>query len=152
MNIFLLIFIIFILIIFLLLPTIEHFYYPNFYGRDPNSKEIPCCGNMDWYLGKEYKNTCKNNIPTAFVNTEFIEGFQLNTEMTAKDAYVGNLEYHKQLLQCQEEDESWIASYNPAVCVQNGKVVAEANCKCINPKDFKCTKCFPKIDLSKYLE
>jgi len=151
-----------ILIIILLLFIILCLYLQNqketfevypFQGRNPNG-DFKCCGNMDWYLGKDnYKKECGEKMKQNFAKNELIEGLEINTEMNAKDVYAGNYEYYKQLQQCQEESEDWIASYNPAVCQINGEeIVAEANCKCIDKDSYNCTKCFPKVDMSKYVQ
>lgn len=126
--------------------------YP-FQGRNPDGN-FSCCGNMDWYLGKEkYTKECGEKMKMNFAKNELIEGLEINSEMIAKDVYAGNYEYYKQLQQCQEESEDWIASYNPAVCqINEEEVVAEANCKCIDKDSYKCTQCFPKVDMSKYVQ
>lgn len=125
----------------------EHFEFDPYHGRKPG--EIKCCGNMDWYLGNKYPNYCGNVKPSAFVKTEIIEGFEIDTEMTAKDAYVGNQQYYSQDEKCKQENQEWKAAYTPMVCTQGNKIIAEANCQCMDKKN-QCTKCFDKIDLSKY--
>ncbi len=140
-----------ILIIIILCKTkiIESFEFRPYFGRDPN--KFNCCGNMDWYLADEYQKYCPGVTPTAFVNVENIEGFEVKTEMTAKDAYIGNLEYHIEDDKCKKMNKNWKSAYNPSICIQDGKLISEANCQCID-KNNDCVKCYKKIDLSKYLQ
>jgi len=141
-----------IIFAFLLLKDVkEKFTFPENYGRSLDGKFKCGCGNMDWYLGKNYNKYCPNVTPAAFLNTEKIEGFEIKTELNAKDAYVGNLEYHKQNKMCKKLNPTWKAAFNPTICTQGDKLIAEANCMCVDMR-YNCAKCFPKVDLSKYLD
>ncbi len=140
-----------IIIIFLMyfLRVKEDFSYDPYNGRNPNGPPL-CCGNLDWYLGDDYKKYCGNIKPTAFQNTRTIEGFDFSSEMMAKDAMIGKLDFDKLNNECQSANPSWRAAYNPMICTEESKVIAEANCKCMNERN-QCAKCYDKIDLSKYL-
>ena len=129
----------------------EHFEFPMFFGRNPDGK-FSCCGNMDWYLGEDYRKYCGKTCHKDFVQTELTEGFEVKTEMVEETANIGNSEYDKELKKCQAFNKEWIAAYNPSVCQEEETVIAEANCMCIDKKFRKCRKCYPKIDMSKYTQ
>jgi hypothetical protein len=127
----------------------ESFQFPQYYGRDPNGK-LNCCGNMDWYFGKNYNNFCGGYSPKAFAKIENIEGFELNSEMIAKDALVGNDEYHTLDNKCRKINKNWKGAFNPTICTKGENLISEANCMCID-KNYNCAKCYKKINLAKYL-
>jgi len=129
--------------------TNENFEFPQYYGRNPSGK-FKCCGNMDWYLGKDYNKFCGGYSPKAFAKVEKIEGFEVKTEMHATDALVGNDEYHTLNNKCKKINKKWKAAFNPSICTKGENLISEANCMCID-KNYKCKKCYKKIDLSKYL-
>lgn len=125
----------------------EGFNFDPKFGRPPG--KISCCGNIDWYLGDEYQKYCPGVRPNAFVNTELVEGFEVKSEIFAPDALVGQKDFDEEYEDCKKMNKEWKPAYNPMICTEGGRIISEANCKCMDSKN-NCVKCFPKVDLSKY--
>lgn len=126
--------------------------YP-FGGREPDNCP-ECCGNIDWYLGpKLYKEYCPEDVPPAFENTKAYNAYYFPREDEQAQNYYGKLQesftnttFQKQKEQCKKK--GLLPSYNPTICLQEGKITA--NCKCVDEFN-NCKKCYPPIQYSNYL-
>jgi len=96
-----------------------------------------CCGNADWHLGeKEYKRECPDSTPPAFEDTRGSHCSYIQENFTSNG--------DKKII-----NECRMLGHKPAynqICVQNEKLITNANCKCIDNKN-NCKVCFPKIKL-----
>ena len=99
-----------------------------------------CYGNADWHLGeKEYKRMCPDSTPPAFYNTrsshcsDIQENFRYDNKTDKK---------HRK--ECRKK--GYDLAYNVSSCVENGKFINNANCKCVND-DNNCNLCFPRIKI-----
>ena len=97
-----------------------------------------CCGNADWHLGeKKYKRECPDSTPPAFENTHGSHCSYIRENFTSK-------EDENIMKECSN------SGYKPAynqICVQDEKLVTDANCKCADDLN-NCKVCFPKIKLA----
>ena len=97
-----------------------------------------CCGNADWHLGeKEYNRECPDSTPPAFENTHGSHCSYIRENFTSnKDKKVMN--------ECRKLGHK--PAYNQ-ICVQNEKLITNANCKCSDDLN-NCKVCFPKIKIN----
>lgn len=96
-----------------------------------------CCGNADWHLGeKEYKRECPHSTPPAFENTRGSHCSYIRENFTSESD-------EKIMKECERDGHKM--AYNQ-ICVQDEKLVTDANCKCSDDLN-NCKVCFSKIKL-----
>lgn len=105
--------------------------------RNQQKYNSACCGNADWNLGeKEYKRECPDSTPPAFENTRGSHCSYIRENFTSN-------EDKKVMNECRKLGHK--PAYNQ-ICVQDEKLVTNANCKCSDSLN-NCKVCFPKIKL-----
>lgn len=98
-----------------------------------------CCGNADWHLGEnEYHRLCPDSTPPAFENTR-----SSHCSYLQENFRYDNKTDKKYRNECKKN--KYELAYNMS-CVQDGKLITNANCKCVDNKN-NCKVCFPKIKI-----
>ena len=133
-NIILLVIIIITFIIFIIVQLVN-----NKKKINPMRENFSaCCGNADWHLGEnEYNKLCPDSTPPAFENTRNSHCSHIQENFTSYETD------RKIINECRKLGHK--PAYNQ-ICVQNEKLVTNANCKCSDDLN-NCKVCFPKIKL-----
>jgi hypothetical protein len=99
-----------------------------------------CYGNSDWHLGeKKDREMCSDSTPPAFENTR-----SSHCSYLQENFRYDNKTDKKHRKECKEK--GYDLAYNVSSCVENGKFINNANCKCVN-NDNNCKLCFPRIKI-----
>lgn len=99
-----------------------------------------CYGNADWHLGeKKYSQMCPDSTPPAFENTR-----SSHCSYLQENFRYDNKTDKKHRKECRKK--GYDLAYNVSSCVENGKFINNANCKCVN-NDNNCKLCFPRIKI-----
>lgn len=99
-----------------------------------------CYGNADWHLGeKKYIEMCSDSTPPAFENTR-----SSHCSYLQENFRYDNKTDKKHRKECRKK--GYDLAYNVSSCVENGKFINNANCKCVND-DNNCKLCFPQIKI-----